>query len=130
MLRISRRVALFGVALAVNAVLASTPAFASFDMAVGSRTVVPNKPVSDCSAKAKTALNSVLQNAFEAGDGTGQWAAYGQLDSSGHASASAAIHCFPVDKGYVVTFTCAAEVPPNPLTANDLCAKLATEFEK
>jgi hypothetical protein len=122
------RVALFSVALTLNCVLAGTSASAAFDMVVGSRSVVQNKPVSDCSTKAKSALNSVLQNAFEAGAGTGQWLAYGPQDSSGHSSASAAIHCFPVGNGYVVTFTCAAEVPPNPDTASGLCTKLTTAF--
>ncbi|MEO9169673.1 MAG: hypothetical protein ABI282_11710 [Candidatus Baltobacteraceae bacterium] len=122
------RIASFAVALTLNIFLTSAAAPAEVDMAVGARIVVQNAPVSDCSAKAKTALNASLQNAFEAGDGTGQWMAYGQPDSSNHSSAAAAIHCFPVDKGYVATFTCAVEVPPNPEMAPSLCSKLTTAF--
>ena len=122
------RLASFAVAFSVSAALLTATAPAEIEMVVGARTTVANAPVSDCSAKAKTALNAVLQNAFEAGDGTGQWLAYGPLDSSGHSSATAAIHCYPVDTGYYVTFTCAVEVPPNPDTATNLCAKLAAAF--
>jgi hypothetical protein len=104
------------------------PAPAALDMYVGARTIVQNEPIGDCSTKAKNALNAVLQNAFEAGEGTGQWLAYGPPDYSGHANATAVIHCFPVDNGYVVTFTCAVDVPPNPDTASALCAKLVAAF--
>jgi len=122
------RLASFAVALVLNVGLLTAVAPAEIEMVIGARTTVANEPVSDCSAKAKTALNAVLQNAFEAGEGTGQWLAYGPLDSSGHSSATAAIHCYPVDTGYVVTFTCAVEVPPNPDTATNLCTKLAAAF--
>jgi hypothetical protein len=105
---------------------ASAPA--ALDMTVGPHLVVPNEPVSACSSKAKSALDSVLQNAFEAGAGTGQWLAYGPLDSSGKSSATAAIHCYPLDNGYVVTFTCAAQVPPNADSAVGLCQKLSAAF--
>ncbi len=122
------RLVSFAVAFVVSATLLTAAAPAENEMVIGARTTVPNESVSACSAKAKTALNAVLQNAFEAGDGTGQWLAYGPLDSSGHSSATAAIHCYPVDTGYYVTFTCAVEVPPNPDTATNLCAKLAAAF--
>jgi hypothetical protein len=122
------RLASFAVALTLNVALLTAAAPAEIEMVIGTRTTVANEPVSDCSAKAKTALNAVLQNAFEAGDGTGQWLAYGPLDSSGHSSATAAIHCYPVDNGYYVTLTCAVEVPPNPDTATSLCTKLAAAF--
>jgi hypothetical protein len=122
------RLASFAVAFILNAALLTAAAPAEIEMTIGARMTVANAPVSDCSAKAKTALNTVLQNAFEAGDGTGQWLAYGPLDSSNHSSATAAIHCYPVDTGYYVTITCAVEVPPNPDTATSLCAKLAAAF--
>ena len=122
------RLASFAVAFAASAATLTAHASAEIEMVVGPRTTVANEPVSDCSAKAKTALNAVLQNAFEAGDGTGQWLAYGPLDSSGHSSATAAIHCYPVESGYTVTFTCAVEVPPNPDTATALCNKLVAAF--
>ena len=122
------RAACFAVALALSFLLVCGRAPADLGMVLGPRVVVTNEPVSDCSTKAKAALDSVLQNAFEAGDGTNQWLAYGPLDSSGHSSATAAIHCYPVDNGYVATLTCAAQVPPNPDTATTLCAKLAAAF--
>ncbi|MBV8491272.1 MAG: hypothetical protein JO199_12150 [Candidatus Eremiobacteraeota bacterium] len=123
------RAALFGLALALALVATGAQAPAALQMVIGTRVVVPNAPVSECSTKAKAALNSVLLNAFEAGDNTGQWLAYGPLDSSGHASATAAIHCYPLtDTSYVATFTCSAQVPPNPETATSICAKLTAAF--
>ncbi|HTU81122.1 MAG TPA: hypothetical protein VMF61_03275 [Candidatus Acidoferrales bacterium] len=122
------RTAAAALAIALVSWFSAAPARADLSMVVGPKTVVPNEPVSACSAKAKSALNAVLQNAFEAGDGTNQWLAYGQLDSSGHSSETAAIHCYPLDTGYVVTFTCAAQVPPNPQTADTLCKKLVDAF--
>ncbi|MEO6835447.1 MAG: hypothetical protein ABI231_06015 [Candidatus Tumulicola sp.] len=102
---------------------------AALVMSTGQRFVVPSAPPTECSAKAKTALNSQLQTAGETSPGTGQWIAYGPVDSSGHASAAAAIHCFPVGSGYVVTFTCAVEEPPNPYDADDLCTRLGASFK-
>ena len=123
------RLALFAGALAFSVFALSAPAPAAIDMVVGSRATVPNAPVSDCSAKAKNALTTVLQNAFEAGEGTGQWLGRGSPDSGGNPSAAAAIHCFPVDKGYVVTVTCGVEIPPSPDTASALCTKLTAAFD-
>ncbi len=122
------RLASVAAGLAVALGVTGGAARADLNMVLGTRTVVDTGPVSDCSAKAKSALNTVLQNAFEAGDGTGQWLAYGPLDSTGHSSETAAIHCYPLDKGWVATFTCAVQVPPNPETAPALCTKLATAF--
>lgn len=121
------RLALFVAAFVFAFATSGARAPAALDMYLA-RTVVQNEPIGDCSTKAKNALNSVLQNAFEAGEGTGQWLAYGPNDYSGHPNATAAIHCFPVGNGYVVTFTCAVDVPPNPDTASALCAKLTTAF--
>ncbi len=59
-------------------------------------------------------MNAVLQNASEVDD-TGEWKATGSVDASGNSFAAAAVHCYPLsDNSYVVTFTCAAQVPPNP----------------
>jgi hypothetical protein len=121
------RVALLVAGLALAFGLTGTVAPAALDMYVGARTIVKSEPLSDCNTKAKSALNAVLENALEADD-TGQWQAYGTLDSSGHSSAAAAIHCYPVDNGYLVTFTCAVQAPPNPDTASALCAKVAAAF--
>jgi hypothetical protein len=116
-----------GCILAVGA--ATLPAPAALDLAVGGRRVVKNQPVSTCNAAAKTALNAVLQDASEIGTGdTGEWRAYAPADSTGHPSAAAAVHCYPLDDGFVVTFTCAVEVPPSTDTASALCSKLATAF--
>lgn len=123
------RAALFaaGCALALGA--ATLPAPAALDLAVGARRVVKNQPVSSCNAAAKSALNSVLADAAEVGSGdTGEWRAYGPPDSAGHSSAAAAVHCYPLDDGFVVTFTCAVETPPSTDTASALCSKLATGF--
>lgn len=123
-----RRIGLLAVDLALAFGLTGTTAPAALDMFVGARTVVKNEPLSACNAKAKTALNAVLENALEADD-TGQWQAYGTLDSSGHSSAAAAVHCYPLGDGYLVTFTCAVQAPPNPDTASALCEKLSAAFE-
>ena len=125
----ARRAALLaaGCVLAVGA--ATPPAPAALDMAVGARKVVKTQPVSSCNAAAKSALNSVLQDASEVGSGdTGEWRAYGSPDSAGHSSSAAAVHCYPLDDGYVVTFTCAVQTPDSADTASGLCTKLATAF--
>ncbi len=116
-----------GCALALGG--ATLPARAALDLAVGARKVVKNQPVSSCNAAAKSALSSVLSDASEIGTGdTGEWRGYAAADSSGNSSAAAAVHCYPLDDGYVVTFTCAVEVPPSTDTASALCTKLATAF--
>lgn len=127
--RFSIRIAVLatGFALAFASSGASAPA--SLDMSIGARKVVKGQPVSACNAAAKTALNSVLQNAAEVGSGdTGEWKALGASDSSGNSFAAAAVHCYPLDDGYLVTFTCAAQVPPNTDSASALCDKVTTAF--
>ena len=124
--RMYRRFAIVAAALTASVALLTAAAPAEILMVIGDSITVPNAPVSDCNAKAKTALDSVLQNAGD--NGSGVWLAYGPPDSSGHSSATAAIHCFPLDSGYNVSFTCAVEVPPNPDTAAGLCAKLSAAF--
>jgi hypothetical protein len=108
--------------------LAGTSAPAALDMVVGAQTVVKGQPLSSCNAKAKDALNTALQNASEVDD-TGEWKASGAPDASGNSFAAAAVHCYPLDdNSYVVTFTCAAQVPPNPDTANAICTKVTAAF--
>lgn len=124
-----RRAALLaaGCILALGA--ATPPAPAALDMAVGARKVVKSQAVSSCNAAAKNALNSVLQDASEVGSGdTGEWRGYGPADSAGHSSSAAAVHCYPLDDGYIVTFTCAVQTPDSTDTASALCTKLATAF--
>jgi hypothetical protein len=116
-----------GFTLALGITGARAPA--ALDMFVGARVLVKAQTLSSCNAKAKSALNAVLQNATEVGTGdTGEWKAYGAPDASGNTFAAAAVHCYPIDNGYLVTFTCAAQVPPNPDTASALCGKLAAAF--
>jgi hypothetical protein len=126
---ICRRAALSLAACAVAFGMATAASRAALDFVVGARTVVKNEPVSNCNAQARKTLDAVLQDAAEVGSGdTGEWRAYGAPDASGHTSAAAAIHCYPLDNGYLVTFTCAVQVPPNPDSASALCAKLAGAF--
>lgn len=118
-----------GLSLALG--VTGTGARAALDMAVGARKIVRNEPVSSCNAKAKSALDAVLTNAVEVGSGdTGEWKAYATPDSSGNSFAAAAIHCYPLDNvsGYLVTFTCAAQTPPNADTASAICDKIAGAF--
>lgn len=124
--RTHRRIAIAAVALLTCVSFLTARAPAGILIAIGDSITVTNEPISDCNAKAKTALDSVLQNAGD--NGAGVWLAYGPPDSSGHASATATVHCYPIDNGYNVSFTCAVEVPPNPDTATTLCTKLAAAF--
>lgn len=123
------RVAALAVGFALAFGLSGSKAPAALDMIVGARKVVKGGTVSSCNSKAQSALNSVLQNALEVGTGdTGEWKAYGAPDASGNSFAAAAVHCYPLDDGYLVTFTCAAQVPPNADSASVLCGKIATAF--
>lgn len=121
------RPALFGLALALAVAFSSAKAPAALEMVLGDP-VTGTASVTECETKAEAALNSVLQNAYS-DDRKQQWLAYGQLDSQRHASAAAAIHCYPLtDSSYVATFTCSAQVPPNTETATTLCARLEAAF--
>jgi hypothetical protein len=121
-------IALLAATFGLCAVFAGAPARAELDTVIGPRSVVPNQPVSACSAKAKAALDAVLQNSLEAGAGSGEWLGVQRIDPSSPPSASAVIECHAVDTGYAVSFTCSAQIPPNPLTAEDLCNKLVAAF--
>lgn len=122
----SYRIACFAVTFALCALLVSAPAGATLDTVIGQRSVVPDKPFSDCSARAKNALTSVMQNVFEAGPGSGNWVGASSIDSS--ISATAVVECHQLDSGYAVSFTCSAQVPPNADTASALCSKLTAAF--
>ncbi len=123
------RIAVFGIGFALVFGLAGIPAPAALDMYVGARTVVRNESLSSCNDKAKHALISVLGRAASYGD-TGNWEGIGAIDTSGNSFAAAAVHCYPLDqvRGYVVTFTCAAQTPPATETAGVICDKLAAAF--
>lgn len=118
----------FSAALVTAAVLCTSVAFAAVQMSNGLRYVVATGSVSDCSAKAKTALNTYLQSATESADGTGEWVAMGPLGASGPTTSGAAVHCSAVGNGYVVTFTCVAEIPGNPYPPDVLCSDIADTF--
>lgn len=126
--RLLQRIAVVtaGVALAMSATTMRAPA--ALDMAIGDRKVVDNQPVSACNAAAKAALTAVINDASELG-ASGEWVGYAAATGPDGTVASAAIHCFPAGSGYVVTFTCATQVPPNPDSANALCGKLSAAFE-
>jgi hypothetical protein len=115
-----------GIVLAMSATALRAPA--ALDMALGDRRVVDNQPVSACDASAKAALTQVVSNAAEASPGSGEWVGYEPATGPDGIVATAAIHCFPVGGGYVVTFTCATQVPPNPDSASSLCGKLSAAF--
>jgi hypothetical protein len=120
------RIACFAVTFALSALLVSAPAGATLDTVIGQRSVVPGKPFSDCSARAKNALTTVMQNATEAGAGSGHWFGASSIDSS--ISATAVVECHQLDNGYAVSFTCSTQVPPNPDSASALCSKIIAAF--
>jgi hypothetical protein len=122
------RIAVLVVVTAIACGSLQTKAPAALDMYVGIRKAVTGQPLSACNSAAKTALTSVLQAAGELGSGTGEWEAYGTPDTANGSTQAAAIHCYPLGSGYLVTFTCAVQVPPSPDSASALCAKLATAF--
>jgi hypothetical protein len=124
------RVAVLAIGLTLAFASTGANAPASLDVSVGARKIVKGQAVSACNAAAKSALESVFQNASEVGSGdTGEWKALGPADSSGNSFAAAAVHCYPLDEGgYVVTFTCAAQVPPIADSAGGLCDKLVAAF--
>jgi hypothetical protein len=123
------RAALLATTCALALGAATLPARAALDMTLGAQKVVKNQPISSCNASAKSALTALFGDASEVGSGdTGEWSAYGFRDPSNHPAAAAAVHCYPLDNGYVVTFTCAVEAPPAPDTASALCTKLAAGF--
>lgn len=123
------RIAALTVGLIVAFGMTGKPAGAALDMVVGARTVVNNEPLSSCDTKARQAFTKVFGNGgAELGD-THQWKGTGEVDTAGNSFAAAAIHCYPLDdRGYVVTFTCAAQTPPAAETADVICQQLAAGF--
>ncbi|HEY1428478.1 MAG TPA: hypothetical protein VGF18_02820, partial [Candidatus Tumulicola sp.] len=117
-------------AVATLALIASTAnAPGAVVLSVGIRLVMPSGSVDTCSSKAKAALTSTLTTVGETAPGVGIWFGYGALDSTSHAGSAAAIHCFPVDKGYEVTFTCTVDPGGSPYTADALCKMLDDKFQ-
>lgn len=122
-----RRAGATSVGFALAFGLTGTVAPAALDLSVGARTIVKSEPLSACNSKAKDTLTSVLGTAEEYGE-TGLWQGYGVTDASGNSFAAAAIHCYPLDQGYLVSFTCVTQQPTAPHPAADICAKLAASF--
>jgi hypothetical protein len=113
----------------LTAVLGPSQARAAIDMVSGAQGTATNATDDACSASAKAALTTAMGHpAIEAGAGTGQWLGFGANDSNGNPTVSAAIHCFTVGKGYVVTVTCAAERAAGAESATDLCARVEKAF--
>ncbi len=104
------------------------PAPAAVDMSVGIRHVSPDGSAEECGAKAKAALSAFLQGASEPTPGSGEWIATAQNPQAGAVTAAATVRCYPLSKGYVVTFTCAVQLPENPFGADTLCLDVAHKF--
>lgn len=124
--RASRR--LFTIVGILALALPASVASARIDFSVGIRYVSPSGTLQDCSAKAKAALESYLPGATESSPGSGEWVALGQNIQTGAASSAAAVRCYGLPKGYVVTFTCSALLPANPYGAGPLCLDIAHKF--
>ncbi|HTX56147.1 MAG TPA: hypothetical protein VMD47_03500 [Candidatus Acidoferrales bacterium] len=123
------RAARFLAALLLGVLLAGAAADATLDTVNAPRITVPDKSVNDCSDKAQSTLMSVMQNATEAGQGSGEWLAQTQPSPGGPPSAWAIIECHAIDGGgYTASFVCSVQTPTNPVSASDLCTKLATAF--
>lgn len=118
----------FAVALILGVLLCGSLAPAAVQMSTGLRFVIADGSAADCSAKAETALNAFLLNAAESPAGSGEWVAHGPVGGTGPPTSGAAIHCYPVGKGYVVTFTCVAAVPGSPYAPDVLCSDIGNTF--
>ncbi len=119
---------LFAGAFLLSAAMCVAAAPAAVEMSTGIRYVIPSGSADDCSAKAKTALTAYLQNVTEQSTGSGEWIATGPLGVNGPSTAAAVVRCYPVGKGYVVTFTCVVQIPGNPYPADALCLDVAHNF--
>jgi len=119
------RTRLFALALALATASLAASARGAIDMSAGVRYLVTSGSLADCSAKAKSSLNTFLENATETTAGSGSWMATGP--TGGGSTAAAVVRCVAVDKGYVVTFTCAAG-SGNPYSVVDLCLDIAHKF--
>lgn len=126
---INRR-ALFAVLLFLGVVGSSAIAPAAVDLSTGIRYVIPSGSMDECSTKALNSLNKYLTNAKESAGGSREYIATGPIGGFGQSegAAAATAHCFPVGKGYAITFTCAVETPNNPYDADSLCLDIAHNF--
>lgn len=128
-LRFCGRPGIFAVALALGTAACVAVASAAVVMSTGIRYVVPTAATPDeCSAKAQKALSAYLQSPSEPTAGSGEWLAFGPIGGVGPATAASVVSCYPVGKGYVVTFTCVVQLPGNPYAADALCLDVAHNF--
>lgn len=125
---VTRRFVLAVVALLAGIVWCSAGAPAAVDISVGIRHVSPDGSLTDCSAKAKASLDAFLQDAAETSTGSGDWTAHAQNGITGTPTATAVVRCYALPKGYVVTFTCAVQLPDNPYSSDELCKDVAHKF--
>lgn len=122
-----RRAAIVAAALCA-AVSFGVPAPAAIEISVGIRHVSPDGSAQECSTKAKAALSSFLQGATESSTGSGEWIATAQNQQAGAVTAAATVRCYALPQGYVVTFTCAVQLPENPFGSDALCLNVAHKF--
>ncbi len=123
-----RRGATAVVALLAGFIWCVSVAPAAVDFSVGIRHVSETGSLPDCSAKAKGSLDAFLQDAAESPPGSGDWIAHSSNGVAGTPTATAVVRCFALQTGYVVTFSCAVQLPDNPYTANALCLDVAHKF--
>jgi len=120
---------LFPTALVIGALICGTTSPAAVSFSTGIRYVMTTGSLSDCSAKAKTALTAYLGAPTEAVAGSGEWLAFGPAGGTPQTyTAAATVRCFGLDQGYVVTFTCVVTEPESPYTASALCLDVAHNF--
>lgn len=123
-----RQAAIAAAALVMAVLWCGSRAPAALDFSVGIRYVIDTGTLSDCSAKAKASLGAFLQEPTESSPGSGDWSAHSTNGVNGTPTANAVVRCFGLTHGYVVTFTCAVQLPDNPYTANALCLDVAHKF--
>jgi hypothetical protein len=123
-----RRIAVVAVALFSGVLWCSSGGLASVDISAGIRHVSPDGTLADCGEKAKASLDEFLQDATESSAGSGDWLAHSQNGIAGSPTATAAVRCYGLPKGYLVTFTCAVQLPDSPYTADALCLDIAHKF--
>ncbi|MGC1758245.1 MAG: hypothetical protein WA742_02730 [Candidatus Cybelea sp.] len=124
----TRRVAIAAAALLAGIVWYAPAARASVDLSVGIRKLSDTGSLADCGAKAKASLEAFLVEASETSSGSGDWSAHSTNGVAGTPTATAVVRCVALNKGYVVTFTCAVQLPDNPYGADALCLDVAHKF--
>ena len=125
-----KRRAFFALVLLLGIVASGAIAPAAVDLSTGIRYVIPTGTLDECSTKATNALNTYLLHATESGSGSREFIATGPVGGFGQSAGAAAAtaHCYPLGKGYAITFTCAVETPNNPYDADSLCLDIAHNF--